>query len=366
MNSHFGTEGQQHPLLLTCSDSFMSRASLLEGVKAGAEDVFRLVAWLLDILTQNATTLCQKDIDDYWDRLVIYVRDWEDSKPKDRTIIADTVFRVVRKLLCHHWDVYLSDKLFNMLSETITVKSVNGDVEEQQRFQNRLSEYSDELDEWINNGYDGHLSEEVEAVVKGLKAVVKTINARRGRKSIDPKDITASFSYLPRVDNRVERLQVFFDYLNNVFIDCDKKVFVDIFQGKTTKDKILWIREIRELHYLIDHLEKWIEWPRSYDKWQMTCARFQIREKTKKVVDDNMTNDSYEIKDLKQTQFSKGGKVPETHDELDKIIKILDPKTDYGSALDDYLNYMEAQGEHDDIKDTADALANGLNTDIQI
>lgn len=357
MNSHFGTEEQQHPLLLTCRESFMSRAALLEGVKAGAEDVFRLVAWLLDELIQNATTLCQKDIDDYWDCLVLYVRDWENSKPKDRTIIADTVFRIVRKLLCHYWDVYFSDKLFNMLSETIMLKSEYGNAEEQQRFQNRLSEYSDELDEWINNGYDGHLSEEVESVVKGLKAVVKTINVRRGRKSIDPKDITASFDYLPRVNNRVERLQAFFDCLNKVFVDCDKKNFVDTFQGKTNTDKILWIREIKELHYLIDHIEEWIKWPDSYDKWQMTCARFQIRVKAK---------DGYEIKDLKQTQFSKGGKVPKTHDELDKIVKILDPKTDYGSALDDYLDYKEAQGEHDDIKDTADALANGLNTDVHI
>ena len=83
------------------------------------------------------------------------------------------------------------------------------------------------------------------------------------------------------VPERVERLQAFFDCLNKVFVDCDKKDFVDTFQGKTNTDKILWIREIKELHYLIDHIEEWIKWPDSYDKWQMTCARFQIRVKAK-------------------------------------------------------------------------------------
>ena len=76
-----------------------------------------------------------------------------------------------------------------------------------------------------------------------------------------------------------------------------------------------------------------------------------------------MTNDSYVIEDLRPIQFTKGGKIPKAIDDLDRIIRILDPKTNYNEALQDYL---DAQLEHDDIKDTEDALANGLNTDIHV
>lgn len=365
LEDHFAGEYFVDPLFAVCCNVFGERAAKLEGVKADYEDIFRQVVWMLHFLTIDIEAIVQRNVDDLWTGILMQVREWPNATVNDRKIIADTVFRIVRKLLCHHWDTYYSDWLYQMFNNTLKRESTDGDTEEIQRFQMRLSEHSEQLSDWINNFYDGHLYDEVEAVIKGQKTEIK-MKKRRGRKSIDSNDITASFNYQPRIDHRVERLQAFFDSLNNVFVVCDKKKFVDMFQGKTTTDKILWIREIRELHYLIDHVEKWIDWPKSYDKWLMTCARFHIRIKTKKKVDDSMTNDSYEIKDLKLSQFSKGGKVPNTHDELDKIIKILDPKTDYGSALDDYLGYEEAKGEHDDIKDTADALANGLNTDVHI
>ena len=303
IEKHFASEYDIHPLLAVCRNVFSERAAKLEGVKADFEDIFCLVALVLDYLANSSEALSQQDVDNLWTGILMQAREWPNATVNDRIVIADTVFRIVRKLLCHHWDTYYSEWLFDMFTETINRESAYGDKEEQLRFKDRLSEFSEQLNKWINNEFYGNLSIEVEAVIKGKKAEINTINSRRGRKSIDPNDITASFDYLPRVNNRVERLQAFFDRLNKVFVDCDKKDFVDMFQGKTTKDKIFWIREIRELHYLIDHIEEWISWPKSYDKWQMTCARFQIRVKTK---------ESYEIKDLKLTQFSKGGKVPET------------------------------------------------------
>ena len=76
-----------------------------------------------------------------------------------------------------------------------------------------------------------------------------------------------------------------------------------------------------------------------------------------------MTNDSYVIEDLHTRQFTKAGKIPEAVEDLDRIIRILDPKINYNEVLQDYL---DAQLEHDEIKDTEDALANGLNTDTGV
>lgn len=350
-----------------CNAVFKQRAGQLEG-NIEAEDIFRLVARMLDSLFSWAEVHTQQDIDDLWYGQTQDLREWSGTTVKDRQLIVDTLFRIVRKLLCHHWDTYYSEWLYNLFCTTIDLQSAAGDNVEQQRFQKRLSDFSDTFDEWVNNEYNGHLNDEVEAVVKGEKAEIIPMKKRSGRKQIAPKDITASFDYLPRVEHRGERLQAFHECLNGVFIDADLKDFLDMFQNKTTTKKIVWTRDIKELQYLFNKLEVsgWVSWPKSYGKWQMVCARFQIRIKVKKEIDDSMTDDSFEIKDLQLSQFNKGGKLPAKHDELDKILLILSPNTDYGSALDDYLNYKEAQGEHDKIKDTADALANGLNTDTRI
>lgn len=370
VSNHFGTEEQQHPLLQVCSVIFKLRAGKLEGNKVKAEDVFCLVAGMLDLLFSNSKVeaWAQQDIDDLWCEQTQLLLDWPDTTVNDRQMIVDTEFRIVRKLLCHHWDTYYSEWLYSLFSTTIDSESKDSNKEEQQRIQERLSDFSEQLNEWVNNVYDGHLSEEVEAVMKGEKAKIKPLKPHSGRKSIDIKDITASFNYLPRVEHRAERLQVFHKCLNGVFIDADLKDFLDMFQNKTTIKKIVWIRSIKELQYLFNKLEEsgWVSWPKSYGKWQMVCARFQIRSKVRIKIDDGMTDDSFETKDLQLSQFNKGGKMPTKHDELDKILLILSPDTEYGSALDDYLDYKEAQGEHDGIKDTADALANGLNTDIKI
>ena len=128
------------------------------------------------------------------------------------------------------------------------------------------------------------------------------------------------------------------------------------------RHEIVWIQEIIKLKYLITQLEQYVTCPKGFTKWQITCAHFSIRVKRGENV-DNKTSELYIIKDLKPSQFSRGGKVPSKVDDLDKKIRILDPKTNYNEALQEYL---DAKLERDEIKDTEDALANGLNTDTRI
>lgn len=365
MSNHFGTEGQNHPLLQVCNVIFTIRASNLEGKKVKAEDVFRIVGWMLDLLfsSSKVDTWTQQNIDDLWCKLSQMLVDWSDTTVNDRRLIADTVFRIVRKLLCHHWDTYYSEWLYGLFCTTIGRESKDGNLEEKQRIQKRLSDFSDSLSDWINNGYNSHLSIEIEAVVKGQTAEIKSLKPRSGRKAKAIECIVETFDYLPLLDDRGQRLQAFYQGLKGRFIDIKtpQKDFIDLFQNTTTKHKIVWIQEIIKLKYLFLKIEKYITCPKGFTTWQIVCAHFQIKSKRKKTV-DNMTNDSYVIEDLRPIQFTKGGKIPKAIDDLDRIIRILDPKTDYNEALQDYL---DAQLEHDEIKDTEDALANGLNTDIR-
>lgn len=127
---------------------------------------------MLDLLLSGSKVEAwtQQDIDDLWCEQTQMLHDWPDTTVNDRHLIVDTEFRIVRKLLCHHWDTYYSEWIYGLFSMTIDHESKDGSLEEQQRIQKRLSDFSDYLSDWINNGYDGHLSEDIEAVVKGQTA----------------------------------------------------------------------------------------------------------------------------------------------------------------------------------------------------
>ena len=355
--------GAGHPLYQACQDVFTPRSAHLNGVDIEAEEVFYAVAALLDRL-MTAKEMEQKAVDGLWTELFKDIRRMKpDATEHDKLQVAHTVFAIVRKLCCHHWSSQFRDTLYDMLGHTISRETGDADKGECEQFQQRLAAHSDELDEWVN-AYDtreGLLSEQIEEVMKGKKEKPKR---KSGRRAVDVEEITDSFNYMPRIENRNERLQAFYTSLRGRFIDTktDSKVFINIFQGTATTSKIVWKGKINELHYLFDRLEKMnvVTWPKSFTKWQMVCARFQIRVK-RKVGNDSMTNDSYMIEHLKPEQFTSGGRIPQKHDELDKALKVLDKRIEFGKVLDDYLDAFD--GEQYDIADRNDALAHGLNTD---
>lgn len=355
--------GAGHPLYLACQDVFTPRSAHLNGVDIEAEEVFYAVAVLLDRL-MTAKEMEQKDVDGLWTELFKDIRRMKpDATEHDKQQVAHTVFAIVRKLCCHHWSSQFRDTLYDMLGNTIRKETGDADKGELEKFQQTLTEYSDKLDEWVN-AYDigvGRLSEQIEEVVKEMKEKPRR---KSGRKAVDVEEITASFSYMPRIENRNERLQAFYTSLRGRFIEMktDSKDFIDIFQGTTTTSKIVWKGKINELHYLFDRLDEMnvVTWPKQYTKWQMVCARFQIRVK-RKVGNDSMTNDSFFFEDLKTEQFTSGGRIPKKHEELDKVLRVLDKRTKFGKVLDDYLDAFD--GEQYDIASRNDALAHGLNTD---
>lgn len=356
LNSHFGVEGQQNQLLSVCCNIFTLRAGRLEGIKFEAEDLFCQVAWLLDRLFESPT-LGQQDIDEMWYRQTQTLRDWPGSTVNDRLLIVDMEFRIVRKLLCHHWDTYYSNWLYGLFKNTIEREGADGiNINE------RLSDYGENINDWINNSYDGHLSEIIESVTTGKSAQV--IKSRSGRKAKDPKTIVETFDYQPHLVDRGQRLQALFQSLRGRYIDIhtEQKDFIDLFQNTTTKAKVVWIQEIILLKYLILRMEKYLSLPQGFTKWQIVCAHFQIRTKRKEKV-ENKTDDSYVIIDLQTTQFTKSGELPMTNDRLDSIVRILNPRIGYQEALQEYLDFQQ---EHDEKMDTDDALSNGLNTDLRV
>lgn len=352
---------REHPLLKSCTQAFKRYQANMAPLLFAPEEVFCEAAIIIDHINgMPQSTEVQTYITDLWNELRIKLSKWEkNSSGKNLDMAVSAVLYTVAIAMERHWATFYNFDVTSWLLQAIT-NNMKVDIGEMSRVFNDLLNEADGIEEWINTSYDGHLSKEIEIVVNGKKSETKKANTRRGRKSIDPNTITASFSYLPTIEHRTERLQAFYHCLDKVFVEADMIDFIDMFQGKTTTKKIPWIRSIKELHYLIDHLEMWINWPKSYDKWQMTCARFLIRQKVKTNVDDSLTNDNYIDDSLKLAQFNKGGKIPQTYEELDKIIRILNPKYDLTQGLQDYLDFYD-QNEHDNLEDYRDALANDLS-----
>ena len=358
-------EAEGHPLFLACDTVFMPRAAHLNGVVVESEKVFYAVGALLDRLFQAGSCLTQQDVDNLWLKLFMDVRKLKpDASEHDKLKTAHTVFSIVRKLLCHRWEPVYSNTMFDMLTKTIEKQAQKGEDDETKQFLDQLFEFSDSMDEWINHYYNGHLSEEINAVIKGQASEINVPKPGRGRRAKDPKNIVETFNYDYHKSDRGTRLQLFYEALKLKYIknDTDQKGFIDLFQNTTTTFKVVWIKEIVTLKYLINKIQHFVKPPKGYTKWDITCAHFQLMIRQNETV-DNKKEYSYKIVDIDRTQFTKGKKLPDKIEKLDKIISILDPQTDYSKA---YREYLDAQEEHDDVKDREDALANGLNTDIRV
>jgi len=354
----------EHELYKVCDAAFLPRAGKLDGAQVNTEDIFCEVAQLLDTLNEYPNFKSeQKDIEKCFSQFMLKYRDWPGTTVRDRKMIADTVFRIVRELMNHRWQLCYSEELYDAMSEVLNEKN---ELEDSNELDQTLFDNSHELDTWINQDYNGHLCEEIELVAKVEPCKEKK---RSGRKAVETNSITASFDYLPRVDNRPQRLQAFHSGMDGRFFKVSLRDFIDIFTNKSTTKKILWLGDIIELKYLINKLvsSNWIKLPKSCGKWQLVCARFNIRIKNHEKADDRLTNDSSYVElELKESQFNKSKKTTKTHEKLDRIIAVLDPKVDYTEALNDYLDYQNSIDDHDELEDTADALEHGLNTDLRV
>ena len=356
---------REHPLFTACQRAFKSYQANMAPLLFAHGEVFYEAAIIIDYLHQIPQTDEVKTyIADLWNDLRIKLSKWEKTaSPKNLDMAVSSVLYTVAMAMNRHWTTFYYSDVTRWLLQAM-MDNMNVDYQEMMRVFGIFLDESDRIEDWVNNIYDGHLSEEIETTIKGQVSSTNVPKPGRGRKSIDLKNVVGTFNYEYYDNDRGTRLQLFYEVLKLKYImnDTDQKGFIDLFQNTTTNFKVVWIKEIVALKYLINKIEKWMKVPQGHTKWQITCAHFQYREKQNNTV-DNKKIYSYIVKDLKPTQFVKGKKQPDKIEDLDKIISILDPQTDYRRAYQEYLDVKE---EHDEVKDIKDALAHGLSTDIKV
>lgn len=159
----------EHPLFEVSEEVFYDRQVRLEGAEITSEDIFYATATLLDELWSN-DHLTQRDIDRLWKMIYQVIREYKaDATEPDRRQVAHTVFAITAKALCHHWRTLYCDTYFDMLRNTMDMEMQKANSEERERFEKLLVEESNSLSEWVNNVYDGRLSEAIDVCIGALE-----------------------------------------------------------------------------------------------------------------------------------------------------------------------------------------------------
>ena len=367
---------RDHPLMVVCRKAFTRYKEEMEHPIVRPEHLFYEAALLIDELIDVPDT-DELMLQNWWSDTVSKLNSSpQQPTPDERYQVLAAVFRTVAVTLSLHTKRLYCDQLRELLLDVAESKM-------QQRCQDSvrllvakaewhrvvvdLAAGAEALGEWINDyTHDGGewLSEVVERVAEGgpYQTVVADVKPIAVRKPINTDTIQDSFTYSAKsISNPAARLQLFFRCLKGRYIDkdTDEQQFIDMFLGKTTTYKVTWIADKKELKYLFLKLYDGLVTYKN-SKWIAVCARFQIRVKVKSDAVD-VTNDKLQFQIVKLTPDDFNTHAPKKHESLDKVVKILNPKTKPEQALTDFFDYWKEETKEDERKDDDFAMSNGLN-----
>lgn len=236
-----------HPLYAACRCVFASRAAHLDGVLIEAEEIFVSVAYVLDSV-YSKETVSPEDVETLWTSLFTDIRRIKpDASEHDKIQITHTVFAIVRKLMCHHWKSQYSETVYEHFKDVIAQETEESDKVEIERFQEKLSEFSVELDDWINQVYDGRLTEEIEKVLLS--------DERKSRHSDVFQPTGQTFTKTPLMLER--ELVIICKYLTQkrkLDEQASPDDFCRLFSGVDSEFKITWLGKEGELRDLFKTL----------------------------------------------------------------------------------------------------------------
>lgn len=279
---------EQNPLYAACTAVFRKRRAHLNGLEIQVEDVFCATAHLLDTLYNTEEELTQESIDTLWDDLCNNIRDAKfDASEHDKRQVVHTIFAIVRKALCHHWETYLRETLFDMLGVTIDNEMEEADKKELDRFISQLIDKSDALKDWVNIEYDGNLSNQIEAcLVKAKPAKPKSPAKPKKKPSAPPKGKHKTFPFISKDGTdayRTAQVADLYAFMKKskadggpMLIEADLRAFINNFTTGNTSATILWLGSKRELHFIVSEWKnrQYIKFNSDDDIWVITSGVF--------------------------------------------------------------------------------------------
>lgn len=226
----------------------------LDGLQVSPEDVFCESARLLDFLLSKPD-ISQHQVDSLWNLMLLDIRKWKpNATDRDKRMVANTVFHVVRALLTQYYDTHFSETVCDLLENTIEHEWIGFDKQEDKdeysEFSNRLVEQSPKLNEWINqyDDTDEWLSDQIADVIdtsgeKELGAKSKT-KTTRGKKSKPEKQHGVEYPVFAKgqgvTDDHIKALYRFLTTRGWISTQTSVADFQRLFSGVSNDCEIIW------------------------------------------------------------------------------------------------------------------------------
>lgn len=312
-----------HPLLLTCEQTFRHYMAEMEEFDFTAEELFVEAAKVLDTIFSEPTS-APRYLQGLWDDLKIQMKqNARSASPQaDLDVVCGVLFYVVAATLSLHWREYYNKELVDVLRNIVERKGLFTDKEEREQIISNLCRHAEGLDTWINQYDESNewLSDEIG------KCMLPYTKIKRPKTEKQNKELLkASFKYNPKsldMGSRNMRLDAVFNHMQKedvelLPINADKKDFLEIFSGNDTLKRIPWIGNANELHYIFSEWVRRKYLPRPKEGlWIVAAARFYHKKKEENVwIDENFTPD----------ELRKAGNPQNPSDDLEQIIEMLKP-----------------------------------------
>lgn len=241
-----------HPLLLTCEQTFRHYMASMELFDFTVEELFVEVADVLDTIFSDPTC-APKYLQGLWDELKIKMKSnaRTTSPQKDLDMVCGVLFYVVAATLSLHWREYYNTELVSVLRSIVEKRGLFSGKEEQEQIISNLCSHAEGLDKWINEYDDSEewLSDEIEEAL-----MVKQPKKKEKAKFTPIGQTFTKSVQITDVQLRIigHRLAV----AKKLDSSCSAENWKKLFSGVDSMFTINWLGRPGELRDLFDMLTK--------------------------------------------------------------------------------------------------------------
>ena len=241
-----------HPLLLTCEQTFRHYMASMELFDFTVEELFVEVADVLDTIFSDPTC-APKYLQGLWDELKIKMKSnaRTTSPQKDLDMVCGVLFYVVAATLSLHWREYYNTELVSVLRSIVEKRGLFSGKEEQEQIISNLCSHAEGLDKWINEYDDSEvcLSDEIE----------EALAAKQPKKKEEKKFIPIGQTFTKSVQITDVQLRIIGQRLSlakKLDSSCSAENWEKLFSGVDSRFTINWLGHPGELRDLFDMLTK--------------------------------------------------------------------------------------------------------------
>ncbi len=241
-----------HPLLLTCEQTFRHYMAEMEEFDFTAEELFVEAAKVLDTIFSEPTS-APRYLQGLWDDLKIQMKqNARSASPQaDLDVVCGVLFYVVAATLSLHWREYYNKELVDVLRNIVEKRGLFSDKEELEQMISNLCSHAEGLDKWINEYDDSEvwLSDEIEEALAAQQSEEEKKEKFTPIGQTFTKSVQITDVQLRIIGQRLTRA-------NKLDSSCSAENWEKLFSGADSMFTIHWLGRPGELRDLFDMLTK--------------------------------------------------------------------------------------------------------------